>query len=341
MGPRIFIIPAPAFKGRVEQYIAEHIVAHISGAEFLVPPIRYTQDPGEGFYETGAWMTHQREMVKQLVTLNPPLTSEDQLIFTDFWFPGLDMLKLELESRKITPKLVGFLLGASFVAGDLLNTSWQSYIEMAWMEIYDGIWAASKFFITDMPEQYIHKVQITGLPFEPEEFIGAYRNISQSKLYDIVYPHRLAPDKGFDEFIDLLELLSLWQTPPKLLITAAFPPGQQYLAALTPYMNFVSLSIGKEEDGHLRDLASAKIVLSTAIQEGWGYAVLKAISVGCVPVLPNRAVYPELYEKCYRYDSLVAAETLIKEFLTRYPQDTFIPPKTVIGGKLVNGILIP
>jgi len=50
-------------------------------------------------------------------------------------------------------------------------------------------------------------------------------------------------------------------------------------------------------------LASAHCVLSTALHEFQGLAVLEAIAEGCVPVLPNRLAYPEYVGSQYLYES--------------------------------------
>ena len=46
-------------------------------------------------------------------------------------------------------------------------------------------------------------------------------------------------------------------------------------------------------------LRRADIVVSTAIQEFFGIAVLEALACGCVPVLPRRLAYPELLPERY------------------------------------------
>jgi len=50
-----------------------------------------------------------------------------------------------------------------------------------------------------------------------------------------------------------------------------------------------------------RWLAQADIFLSTAIHEFQGLSVLEAFNVNCVPALPNRLVYPELFASQYLY----------------------------------------
>jgi len=51
-------------------------------------------------------------------------------------------------------------------------------------------------------------------------------------------------------------------------------------------------------------LREADLVLSTALHEFQGIAVLEAVQSGCLPVLPQRLVYPELYGVAFCYASL-------------------------------------
>jgi glycosyltransferase involved in cell wall biosynthesis len=50
-------------------------------------------------------------------------------------------------------------------------------------------------------------------------------------------------------------------------------------------------------------LRGADVVLSTALHEFQGLAVLQAVANGCLPVVPRRLVYPEIYPTQYCYDS--------------------------------------
>lgn len=59
-----------------------------------------------------------------------------------------------------------------------------------------------------------------------------------------------------------------------------------------------------EEPARFRGLqAAADMVLSTALHEFQGLAVMQAVAAGCVPVVPDRLAYQELYGAEYRYAS--------------------------------------
>jgi glycosyltransferase involved in cell wall biosynthesis len=50
-------------------------------------------------------------------------------------------------------------------------------------------------------------------------------------------------------------------------------------------------------------LRGADMVLSTAMHEFQGLAVLEAVAAGCLPAVPDRQAYPEIYPSQFRYDS--------------------------------------
>ena len=69
---------------------------------------------------------------------------------------------------------------------------------------------------------------------------------------------------------------------------------------------------------YLRRLAAGSVVVSTALQENFGIAVMEAVHAGCAPLLPRRLVYPELippelHERCLYEDAAGLVDRLTRE----------------------------
>jgi glycosyltransferase involved in cell wall biosynthesis len=58
----------------------------------------------------------------------------------------------------------------------------------------------------------------------------------------------------------------------------------------------------ENKDEYFEWLRCADIVLSTATHEFQGLSILEAVARGCMPVLPDRLVYPELFGRDYVYE---------------------------------------
>ena len=71
------------------------------------------------------------------------------------------------------------------------------------------------------------------------------------------------------------------------------------------FINTLEHNFSKEEYYDL--LSRAKVVVSFALQENFGFSIAEAVYLGCVPVVPNRLVYPEFYSQQYLYDTFDTA----------------------------------
>ena len=75
------------------------------------------------------------------------------------------------------------------------------------------------------------------------------------------------------------------------------------------FINTLEHNFSKEE--YYKLLSRAKVVVSFALQENFGFSILEACYLGCIPVVPNRLVYPELYSEKYLYNTFEDACSMV------------------------------
>ncbi|MEE4314616.1 MAG: DUF3524 domain-containing protein [Desulfofustis sp.] len=120
----------------------------------------------------------------------------------------------------------------------------------------------------------------------------------------IIWNHRWEHDKNPDEFFAVLNTLhrdgiafrccilgQQFRDVPPCFARARRELGQQ----------IIHFGYLPERKDYLALLAQGDIVVSTAHHEFFGLAVIEAVRAGCLPVLPNRLAYPELFADTYLY----------------------------------------
>lgn len=152
-----------------------------------------------------------------------------------------------------------------------------------------------------------------GEALKPELMVEAQWNDSYWQLPNsaettlrIVWNARHEYDKGPKLLLAVLEALEAKGVPYKIAVL-----GQQFRRSPEEFNTlkkhfqhrlawFGYLNSSAE---YRQCLASAHCVLSTALHEFQGLAVLEAIAAGCIPILPNRLAYPEYVDAKYLYRS--------------------------------------
>jgi glycosyltransferase involved in cell wall biosynthesis len=135
----------------------------------------------------------------------------------------------------------------------------------------------------------------------------------------IVWNHRWEHDKGPELFFEALYLLQEKGIAFRLVVLGqsfsnvpeCFVRARQRLAKEILHFGYVK---SKERYGQLLSLGD--VVVSTALHEFYGIAVLEAIRAGCYPLLPAALSYPELYDKAFLYGPGALAGRL-EEFLVQ------------------------
>jgi hypothetical protein len=118
----------------------------------------------------------------------------------------------------------------------------------------------------------------------------------------ILFPHRVHPDKGPDEFVAYCKALRREAPNLGIDVQVRFKPHSAKWRAAE---EFVSVSYGRplSREGLFDLFRSADFVFSSALHENWGLAVMEAVACGCRPVLPDRLSYPELHPQSCLYDT--------------------------------------
>ena len=221
----------------------------------------------------------------------------DVLFFHDLWFPGLESLFYVRDALKIDFKIVGILHAGSYDPNDYLAQCgmerWAEGIESSWFKEVDHIFLATAYhrdLLRKGSRIDLNKVSVTGLPMFFHSIPGRKENI-------IVFPHRLAPEKAPEEFDKLIS--ELRHSLPDWL-----------------FVKTKDVTTTKQEYYEL--LAKSKVAISCAKQETWGIAQQEAVFSGCVPIVPDRLSYAELYPDVFKYRNSDELLTKVVEFATRY-----------------------
>lgn len=131
--------------------------------------------------------------------------------------------------------------------------------------------------------------------------VGTRRPADQPLM--ILWPHRWEFDKNPEPVFAALIQLAKEGLAFRLVVL-----GEQFRTAPRVFEDsWEALAAHMHHAGYLESreaywemLSSCDVVLSTAIQENFGIAVVEAMVAGCQPLFPDRLAYPELLLEAYR-----------------------------------------
>jgi glycosyltransferase involved in cell wall biosynthesis len=121
----------------------------------------------------------------------------------------------------------------------------------------------------------------------------------------ILWNHRWEHDKNPEYFFKTLYELDKQDVDFRLLVMGqsfqrqpeVFAEAQRKLAHKIDHFGYV-----ESRTEYLKRMCHADIVVSTADHEFYGIAVIEAVRMGCMPLLPARLSYPELFPAAYLYE---------------------------------------
>ncbi len=120
----------------------------------------------------------------------------------------------------------------------------------------------------------------------------------------ICWNHRWEHDKDPESFFEAMYSLEDMGYDFRIIVLgqsfikspSCFTEAQERLSEKIIHFGFIE---SKKE--YLLLLQRSDIVISTANHEFFGISIIEAIRCGCIPLVPDRLSYPELYPEQYRY----------------------------------------
>ena len=120
----------------------------------------------------------------------------------------------------------------------------------------------------------------------------------------IVWNHRWEHDKNPQEFFDTLGDLEDRGVEFKLILLGQsfrFRPKCFDTAQLRFKDKIVHSGFAESYSDYASLLKQGDIIVSTSLHEFFGIAVIEALRAGCLPLLPARLSYPELFDNSFLY----------------------------------------
>lgn len=158
------------------------------------------------------------------------------------------------------------------------------------------------FVPSQLVPELANKSLIAPVPLDNSLFLVNHQKKGED--IQLLWNHRWEYDKGPERLNALLERLT--QTPISFkihIVGEGFRDAPEIFERIhKQFKNYIG------EWGYLADkqqyyqlLQQSHFALSTAIHEFQGLAVMEAVSQGCIPIVPDRLSYQEIFPPGYRY----------------------------------------
>ena len=257
-------------------------VTTISGGE---TPQATTPGAFLNFGGTNVYKSKQLEQIAAMFC-EGKIKDGDYFLYTDAWNPTVIQLKYMAELLGVKVTIGGMWHAGSYDPQDFLgrligDASWVRNAERSMFDCYDHNFYATDFHIKMWDKSFKNawlednKVIKTGWPMEYfDAELEAYKGAV--KKNQIVFPHRLAPEKQPEIFYDLKEAL----------------PQYDFVVCM-------ERSLKKYEYHNL--LAESKLVFSANLQETLGISGYEGLILDCMVMVPDRLSYTEMFIDTMKY----------------------------------------
>lgn len=255
-------------------------VVTVDGAEI---PQTTTEGAFLDFASTNYYKASQAMAVSKLF-MDGKVQAGDKFLVTDGWNFVITPIKYMSELLGIPVEIHSIFHAGAYDPSDILGmkmSRWAADAERSWFYASDYSYFATEFhrsmFLRNLniDAEYHSRAVRSGQPHDPIiDQLTAHLDTPKKKR--VMWPHRYNSDKQ----PEIAEAL-----------------GKTFEFVITQKMN-----LSKEE--YYRELGSSQVIFSCSLHENLGISMMEATLAGCIPVLPNRCSYSEMYEHEFLYPSV-------------------------------------
>lgn len=277
--------------------VTDRFANHIKHEEFTVCPVAGeprgqsgVTTPGAflNFAETNLWKNEQMHDLTRFFR-DGIVQPGDRILFPDAWHPGVIQARYMSELLDIPVEIHSMWHAGSYDPQDFLGRKvkdkrWSLAFERSLFYASDANYFAT-YYHSDMFVNTVLEVDPRSPP-DPRIVVSGQPHASlvealepfrgRSKKRQILFPHRIAPEKQPEIFRDLARHMR----------DVTFVVAQD-------------TRLSKDEYHDL--LAESAIVFSANLQETLGISAMEAVLVGSQPYVPNRLSYREMYQHEFTY----------------------------------------
>lgn len=223
--------------------------------------------------------------------------NEDVFFVADIWHPGLEQIAYMAQLSGIRVRIYAIQHAGVFDKNDLVRglLSWGGYQEAAWYRMCSNVFVGSEYLkqsiligMQSMGLEPADNLVVTGQIWDGEDVSQelSYYEKDTTKQY-VIWPHRISPEKNIGDLYKVAQAFK--NEPVKFLITSSNLDMKYQIQPKADNVEFKAVT--KHEYYCL--LKNARLMLSTAYQETYGYTIREATVLNTPILCPTRACYPE------------------------------------------------
>jgi glycosyltransferase involved in cell wall biosynthesis len=236
----------------------------------------------------------------------PALTRLPTLVYfheNQFVYPASDAQFSSVEPQMLT--LYSALCADALVFNSAFNRStFLAGVETLLRRLPDSV-------PPGLPQQLRDASQVLSVPLAAHCYQAAMKS---PKNFTVIWNHRWEYDKGPERLLAMLKIFfaghCATEKYPSLTLHVVGQQFRQQPPVFAEIKQLLEQQGALGQWGHVERaedyrqlLAESHVVLSTALHDFQGLAVLEAVAAGCVPLVPDRQAYPEWFGANFCYVS--------------------------------------